>query len=252
MNDIQNIDYQQLQTLLKRYSRFIGEVRRRILTTLIVFAFACVLGFVFYEQIIIFLIEILNLKGINLVFTSPFQFINLAIGCGIATGLTLSFPLIIIQLLYFLKPALKVKEFRTILRALPFSIVLFATGFIFGALVMKWQIDLFLAKSVSLGIGNVLDITSLLNTVLMVSVIMGISFQFPIILLVLLRIGVLARKTLSQSRKWVYLGVFLFSILLPMDSILADLLLCLPLLLIFEATLLIDRLFELNSKRSKN
>lgn len=250
MNNVETINYQDLQALLKQYSRFFAEVRKRILATLVVFAIATLVGFIFYEQIIKFLISILNLNDINLVFTSPFQFINLAIGCGIASGLTLSFPLIIAQLLYFLKPALKIKEFRIILRSLPFSIVLFVVGFVFGALVMKWQIDLFLAKSTSLGIGNVLDISSLLSTVLLVSVIMGISFQFPIVLLVLLRIGVLSRKALARSRKWVYLGVFFFSILLPVDSILADILISLPLILIFETTLLFDKLFEY--KRRKN
>jgi sec-independent protein translocase protein TatC len=234
----------QLNELIDKYSPFLKEIRKRILFTLIFFAAASLVGFIFYENIVKFLIEILSLKGINIVFTSPFQFISLAISCGIAVGLVLVFPLIIYQLLSFLKPALKSHEYKMVVRFLPFCIVLFFIGFSFGVLVMKWQIQLFLTKSVELGIGNVLDISKLIGTVLLVSVLMGIAFQFPIILLVLMKIGLLTHNQLSSQRIWVYLGAFFFTILLPLDSVLVDALLALPLILLFEVTLVLDRLFN--------
>jgi len=242
---VENID-----AALKQYASFLAEARKRIIFTLSVFAAATLFGFIFYEKIIKFLINILSLEGINIVFTSPFQFINLAISCGIATGLTLSFPLFIVQILSFLKPALREKEYKMVVRFLPFSIVLFILGFSFGALVMKWQIQIFLAKSISLGIGNILDISRLLNTVLMTSVFMGISFQFPIVILLLMRLGVIKQRQLSKSRSWVYLGSFIFAILLPQDSILADILLALPLIIMFELTLILNRALEYRSRNN--
>ena len=203
-----------------------------------------ILGFVFYEKIIKFLIEILNLKGINIVFTSPFQFVNLAISCGIATGLMFVFPLLIYQILSFLRPALKRKELKIIVRLLPFSLILFIVGFSFGVMVMKWQIQLFLSKSVSLGIGNVLDISHLIATVLMVAVFMGVAFEFPIILLLLTRIGLIKHNDLRKQRLWVYFGSLIFAILLPIDSILADILLTLPIIILFELTLLSNRILK--------
>jgi sec-independent protein translocase protein TatC len=244
VENIKPLTSSELKLLIEKYSHFLVEVRKRLLFTLIFFASAAIFGFIFYEQIIKFLIDILSLKGINIVFTSPFQFINLAIGCGIASGLILTFPLIIIQILSFLKPALKSKEFRAITRLLPFSIILFLIGFLFGALIMKWQIEIFLKKSVSLGIGNILDISRLLNTVILTSVLMGIGFQFPIVLLLLMFIRVINRQQLSKIRLWVYLGSFIFAILLPPDSVLADILLTLPLIVLFELTLILNFIFE--------
>lgn len=244
MENIKSSDTSQLSELISKYSPFILEIRKRILFTLSVFAAATIVGFVFYERIIKFLIEILSLKGINLVFTSPFQFINLAISCGIATGLVFVFPLLIYQILSFLRPALRVKEFKMLVRFLPFSIALFLIGFSFGVLVMKWQIQLFLTKSVSLGIGNILDISRLISTVLLVSVFMGIAFQFPIIILLLTRLGIIKHSQLSRQRPWVYLGSFIFAILLPLDSVLADALLALPLVILFELTLILNRIFQ--------
>lgn len=108
---------------------------------------------------------------------------------------------------------------------------------------MKWQIEIFLLKSLELGIGNILDISRLISSVIMVSVLLGFAFQFPIIILILLRLGILKRKSLSKLRLWIYLGSLVFAILLPPDSILADIFLALPLIILFELTLLINTIF---------
>ena len=244
MDNIMSSETSELNELISKYSPFLSEIRKRIIITLVVFAVGMVVGFVFYERIIKFLIDILALRGVNIVFTSPFQFVNLAISCGIATGLVFVFPLLIYQVLSFLRPALKDMEYKMVVRFLPFSIILFLIGFAFGGLIMNWQIQLFLTQSVSLGIGNVLDISRLISTVLLVSVLMGIAFQFPIIILLLMRIGIISHSSLSKYRPWVYLGSLIFAILLPPDSILADVLLALPLIILFELTLILDRILE--------
>lgn len=238
----------ELSALVNKYSSFLNEIRKRILFTLAVFAVSTLVGFIFYERIIKFLINIFSLKGVNIVFTSPFQFINLSISCGIATGLFFVFPLLVYQIFSFLKPALRVKEFKMLVRFLPFSIILFLTGFLFGFYIMKWQIEIFLAKSISLGIGNILDISSLLSVILLTSILMGIGFQFPIVMFFLMRIGIIKHNQISKQRLWVYLGSFIFAILLPADSIIADGLFTLPLIIMFELTLFLDRIFQ----RKKN
>ena len=244
MENINSSETSELNVLINKYSPFLNEIRKRIFFTLSVFAVATLSGFIFYERIIKFLINILALRGINIVFTSPFQFINLAISCGLTSGLVLVFPLLIYQILSFLKPALMGKEFKMLIGFLPFSIVLFLIGFTFGFLIMKWQIQIFLTQSVSLGIGNILDISRLLTTVLLTSIFLGIGFQFPIILLLLMRIGIIKHDKLSKQRLWVYLGSFIFAVLLPADSILADILITLPLVILFELTLILNRIFE--------
>lgn len=241
---MENLENLQLSTLVDKYHPFLVEVRKRILFTLAVFFISTISGFIFYERIIKFLIDILGLHDVNIVFTSPFQFINLAMSCGIASGIILTFPLLVIQILSFLRPALQKKEYRAVIRFLPISVILFLVGFAFGALIMRWQIEIFLSKSISLGIGNILDISRLLTTVILTSALMGISFEFPILLLLLMSIGLVKRKFLSKIRPWFYLGSFIFAILLPPDSILADILLSLPLIFLFEVTLLLDRIFQ--------
>ena len=220
------------------------EVRKRLFFMVSAFLIGTFGGFIYCQKIIRLLVSALSLNGINIIFTSPFQFINLSISTGVLVGFLSAFPLIILQFLSFLKPALRPKEYRMTLGFLPFSFVLFVIGFAFGALIMKWQIKIFLSQSTLLGIGNMLDVTRLLSVVIITSVLMGISFEFPIILLILIRLKVIKHQQLSKLRPWVYLGSFIFALLLPPDSILADVLLSLPLAILFEITLILNKVME--------
>lgn len=231
-----------LQDTINKYYPLLLEARKRVFFILSIFIIGLLGGFVFYEKIIGFVIDLFSLTGINIVFTTPFQFINLAFTCGFVVGLVLAFPLIISQVLSFLRPALKDREYKTLLYYLPFSIVLFLIGFGFGAFIMKWQIEIFLHQSTSLGIGNVLDVSRLLSVILLTSSIMGIGFQFPIVLLLLMKFKVLTHKQIAAQRVWVYFGALVFAILLPIDSILADILLMMPLVILFEVTLILHML----------
>lgn len=242
MENIKPLNSNQLTEIMDKYSPFLKEVKKRLTKTIYVFIIATFAGFIFNEQILKFLVNFLSLQGVNIVFTSPFQFINLAIYSGLVTGLVVVFPFLIHQLLHFLKPALNKKEYKIIVNFIPISIVLFLIGFIFGAIIMKWQIEIFLAKSVSIGIGNILDISGLLTTVFLTAAIMGIGFQFPVLIFILMKVGIIKHQQLSKKRPWVYLGSFIFALLLPPDSILADIILSLPLIILFELTLIMNRI----------
>lgn len=244
MENINPLESPQVKAVIDNYYPFLVEVRKRVMFTLIFFVLATISGFVFYEKIIKLLVELLSLKGVNIVFTSPFQFINLAISCGFAAGLILTSPIVIYQIVSFLKPALRKREYNLVVRSIPFTLILFLSGFAFGTFIMKWQIELFLTTSQSLGIGNILDISSLLNTIILTCTLLGISFEFPIVLLILLRLGIIKPASLRKIRLWIYLASFIFAIFLPVDSIVADILLALPLIILFELTLILNQLMS--------
>ena len=232
-----------------KYSHFLKEVRKRLVFVFLVFVTATLAGFVFYEKIIELAVKLLSLEGINIVFTSPFQFINLAISCGVAVGLVLVFPILLAQIISFLKPALKRKEFKAITGFLPFSLILFLIGFSFGAYLMKWQVGISVSRATMLGIGNMLDISSLLSTVLLTSAMMGLGFQFPIVLTLLIRLRIITRKEVGQKRLWIYLASFIFAMLLPANSIIVDLFLSLPLIILFEVTMVFSFFHERRTRR---
>lgn len=227
---------------IKLYFPFLEEIRKRLLFTISVFIIASVIGFFYFEKLVYLLLKIVRLPGINIVFTSPFQFINLSISSALVLGLVVCFPLILIQILSFLRPALTKKEFRAITYLLPISGLLFAGGFAFGFFIMKYVITLFYQKSQELNIGNVLDVSKLLSQILLTSALMGVASQYPVVITLLLKFKVIKYQTLTSQRPFIYTAALVFAALLPPTDILSLILLTLPLVFLFEITLLLNRL----------
>jgi len=225
----------------ERYLPYLVEIRKRLLFVVSIFLVASALGFIYYERIIKIVLKLFNFEGVNIVFTSPFQFINLAINSGLIVGLLIVFPLVIVQLLLFLKPALKKSEYKLLISLLPLSIGLFTIGFLFGIFVMRYVISIFFERSQSFEIGNFLDISLLLSQTLLTGVLMGVAFQFPIVLTVLVRLKVITQQTLKKQRVIAYAAAVVFAALLPPTDLLSLALLTVPLVILFEFTLLLNR-----------
>lgn len=224
-----------------KYSPFFSEIRKRIIFTLSVFIISSSVGFIYYESIIRFVLGIFHLDGINIVFTSPFQFFSLAINSALLIGFIAVLPMVIFQMLSFLKPALNRSEYRAILYLLPVTLLLFISGFTFGVLIMKYVVIIFFQKSVELNIGNFLDVSKLLSQILMTSILMGTAFEFPVILTVLMRLKIFKYHTIVKKRLLVYATSLIFAVLLPPTDLLSMVLLFLPLALLFELTLLLNK-----------
>lgn len=207
-----------------------------------IFLVASILGFIFYEKTTKIILPLFSIEGLNIVFTSPFQFMSLAINSGLLIGLIAIMPLLIIQILAFLKPALRPKEYKMVLFLLPVSIFLFIMGFSFGVFIMKFVVALFYEKSLNLNIGNILDVNRLLTSILATGTLMGVAFQFPIVLTVLMRLKIIKYKSLVKQRLWAHLSALAFSVMLPPTDILSLLLLFLPLAFLFEFTLLLNKM----------
>lgn len=235
------------QENINRYLPFLLEVRRRVLFLASAFIAFSILGFTLYEKIVAVILSVFSIKGVNIVFTSPFQFINLAFSVGFSVGIISIVPLVILQFLSFLKPALKKKEYKIVVSLLPLSLILFVAGFTFGALIMKWQMQIFLGRSENLGIGNILDIGKLLSVIIVTSSLMGLGFEFPIVFSALIRLRVIKYNWLEKQRPWAYLISFIFALLLPPDSVLADVVLTLPLVFLYEVTLILNKVFYKHS-----
>ena len=166
----------ELQTAIVRYLPYLQEIRKRILFVVAVFLIGAVIGFIYFEPIIKTVLSFYNLKGLNIVFTSPFQFINLAVNSGVIVGIITVFPFFIFQLLSFLKPALREKEYQLLVSSIPVSIALFIMGFSFGSWIMKFVVDVFSHQSTQLQVQNIWDIESFLSNIFLTSLFLGLFF----------------------------------------------------------------------------
>ncbi|WKZ25571.1 MAG: twin-arginine translocase subunit TatC [bacterium] len=232
-----------VQENINRYFPLLSEVRKRLLFIVSIFLLFGIIGFFYYEKIIVFILGLIDLDGVNIVFTSPFQFLNLAVSSSFLIATIVTIPILIYQFLTFLKPALKVKEYRSIIAFLPLSVFLFLAGFSFGFLMMKYVVTIFYSKSVELDIGNMLDISKLLSQILVTSSLMGLAFQYPIAMSLLMKFKVVALQTFIRQRPIAYMIALIFAALMPPTDIFSLILLTLPLVILFELTLLLNRIY---------
>lgn len=230
-----------LQVTIAKYSPFLSEIRKRLLFTISVFLIAWVVGFIYYQPIASYIIGLYNFKGVNVTFTSPFQFISLALNLGMVAGLVVVSPLVIYQFLSFIKPALRPIEYRLVLKLLPVSLFLFIAGFLFGTWMMKFIISMYSQQSTGLNIGNLWDVNKFLSQFFLTSVLLGLLFQLPIVLTILLRLGVVKHSSVVKQRIPIYALLLILVILLPPTDLLSLVMMLLPLAIIFEITLLLNR-----------
>ena len=231
----------QLSDTVEKYMPFLMEIRKRLLFIVAVFIAAAAFGFLYYERMVKLILSIFNLQGVNIVFTSPFQFMELAISSALLIGILVVLPLIIMQFLSFIKPALRPKEFKTVVKIIPTSILLFLLGFGVGALMMRYVVILFYEKSLELEIGNFLDISRLLSQIIVTAALMGSAFQFPIVMTLLMKLKIIKYKTLASQRMLAYGFSILFAALLPPTDILSLVMLTVPLIFLFELTLFMNK-----------
>lgn len=228
---------------LNRYVPFLLEIRKRLLFAVSVFVVAAIVGFIYYERVITLILTFFSLKGVNIVFTSPFQFFTLALNCGLVVGVVVVIPVLIYQLLSFLKPALRPKEYSLVITILPLAMVLFAGGFAYGVTMMKYVVQVFYQTSVRLQIGNILDVEQFLSNVLITGLLMAIAFLFPVVMTILMQLKVVKHKMFAGQRPWAYLIGVMFVILLPPPDLVSDVILFAPLVVLFELTLILNRVF---------
>jgi sec-independent protein translocase protein TatC len=223
------------------YKPYISEITSKLRSIFILFVIASVLGFIYYQKILSFFIGLFHFEGINLVLTSPYQFLDLSIQTALITGIVVTSPLFLFHLIQFIKPALQPHEFKLIVRLLPLAAVLFVAGFAFGVWVIQFVITLFTETTTQLAVSNIWDVSNFFSQLLITGISLALVFQMPIVITTLLRLKVLTHKAISSKRRIVYVAIFILAALLPPTDIISLLLLAIVPLFLFESALLFNQ-----------
>ncbi len=164
------------------------------------------------------------------------------ITASLVTGLILAFPYVIWQLWSFIKPALYSNE-RTRTTGLVFWVsLLFAIGVLFGYYVIAPLSINFLANyTLDESIKNQFDITSYISTLYLLVLGSGLIFQVPVIVYLLSKLGIMTPEFMRKYRKHSVVVIFVIAaVITPSPDIFTQLLVALPLLLLFEISIYIS------------
>ena len=156
----------------------------------------------------------------------------------------IALPWVLYQMWAFVAPGLYSHEKRLVAPLVISSSLLFITGvafcyfFVFG--VVFPFINNFAPKSVSVAP----DIDSYVDFVLTMFLAFGITFEVPIIVIVLVRMGLVPLAKLKQIRPYVVVGAFVIAAVVTPPDIMSQLMLAVPLCLLYEVGLLVAPIFE--------
>jgi sec-independent protein translocase protein TatC len=172
--------------------------------------------------------------------TSPGQIIDLALYSGILIGILFSSPVLIYELFVFIRPALTKAEYALTKKLMPVVIILFFSGSAFGIWISQFLITLYSHLSTGFNVNNIWDVQKFFSLIALMAILMGIIFQMPVILTWLIRLKIVSKRALTAKRQYVYAILLVITILMPPPDLLSDLIIFLPLAVLFEATILLN------------
>ena len=231
---------EETQSHIKKFLPYLEDLQRRIYYSTIIVLIVFFIGFFSSGLILKYLIKYFKIDNVILATTSPFQFANIAIDIGIFCALLVSLILFIYHFFTFARSALTKKELTKLVLSIPISILLFLIGFSYGFFILFYSFSLLADVNTTLGIQNIWDISIFLSQTAITAALLGLVFQIPLIITLLVRMNIITTNFLKQKRRFVILLLCILVSLLPPTDGLSLIAMALPLYFLYELTILIN------------
>jgi sec-independent protein translocase protein TatC len=219
------------------------ELRRRLLWSIAALASAFFVCLYFAKPIFAFLVQPLVRAGQGkIIYTQIFEAFFVEIKVAFFAAMMVAFPVIANQLWQFIAPGLYRNEKRALLPFLWATPVLFLCGAALAYYVaipvalhflLSFQGDLGGIQQEALpAVGNYLSF------VMQFLFGFGISFLLPVLLMLLERVGILTRRQLISGRRYAIVGAFAVAAVLTPPDVGSQLLLAIPLMILYELAII--------------
>lgn len=174
-------------------------------------------------------------------FLAPFKMV-------LMLAVVLSVPYLLHQVWSFIAPGLYRREKKFAIPLLVSSVVLFYTGMAFAYFVVFPLVFGFFTSEAPAGVAVMTDISRYLDFVIKLFLAFGFSFEVPIATYLVVSAGLVELETLKKSRPYIIVGAFVLGMLLTPPDIISQVLLAIPIWILFEVGLFFAR----NIKQDKD
>ena len=157
-------------------------------------------------------------------------------------ALMLAMPYLLYQAWAFVAPGLYRHEKRLARPILAAAVALFYLGCAFAYFLVLPMVFAFLNRVTPAGVTMMTDISQYLDFVLVLFVAFGASFEVPVAVVILVLLGLVTPAQLAQARGYVTVGIFILAAVITPPDAISQLLLAIPMLLLYEIGLLAARM----------
>ena len=226
-------------TLMQHFA----ELRRRILWCALIFIFAFCLGWVVSPYVELFLTRpLLNVwADAALLYTGISDGLMIQFSLATLVALVITVPVLLWHVWAYVAPGLHKNEKQFLVPIFLLSPILFVMGAAFAFYILfPFVFKFFLELNESMYVPTVLmpAVTGYLAFSIGLLKVFGIAFQLPLVLVCLNRVGVLSKESVIKSRRYVIIAVFIVAAMLTPPDIVSQVLLALPMLFLFEISIL--------------
>ena len=190
----------------------LDELRSRIIVVALAVAVAAAAGFFLAEPVLGILLGALP-EDTDVIQIRVLEGLGVRIRLALFIGLALAMPVILYELWAFVTPGLTRSERRVVWPLLIVALLFFALGIGLGYLVIPNALEFLLDLSLP-GVPPMLDLGEYVGFVTTLMIAFGLAFQFPIVLLMLNRIGILTYAFLAARRRYVVVIIVLVAIVI--------------------------------------
>ena len=232
------------------------ELRSRLISSVVYLFLFFVVCYFFAENIYSFLVEpyaqAVKEDGLNrrMIFTALHETFITYLKVAFFAAMFISSPIILSQIWKFIAPGLYKNEKKALLPYLIATPTLFLLGgMLVYYLIMPLAIKFFLSFETSAHLNNLpiqleAKVNEYLSLIMRLIFAFGISFQLPVLLSLLARVGFVDSKYLRQRRKYVIVIIFAVAALLTPPDPITQIGLGIPLLILYELSILSVSLIE--------
>lgn len=218
------------------------ELRKRLFFALMGLVICLIISFFFTENIILFLSRpaggLENLQAIEVT-----ENVGVFMKVALLSGFTLSLPWILFQIMKFVIPGLTRTEKKWLFLSIPFATFLFILGIAFAFFIMLPSALPILTQF--LGITTTIRVKSYIDFIINLMFWIGISFELPLIVFILARLGIVNAKSLLNGWRYALIAMAILAALItPTVDPINMAIFMLPLFLLYLLSILLAKLAQ--------
>lgn len=231
---------------IKDISEHIGEMKRRVLTTIIIFAIFFIICMFFGNDLMKILIDMIKNKGFDIVSYSAQEVLVQQLRlCGII-AILLTFPIIIYEISAFVFPVIENKKTK---KTVVLMEILSVLMFVIGAGFALWQILPFTLGYLyefgkGSGIKAQVSLKEYYDLIKTFTFCIGFIFEMPLISMCLCKIGILSSKILKTIRPIAIVLIFIIAAIITPPDVISQIMVGIPMIVLYEVSIITGRFME--------